>query len=421
MLNQEVLLTQPTINLIQPTINTILPIQRVAISVASILPIQQDKLSIQQSVVTTEQPVKVAEQSVVTTEQPVMAAEQLVMTTAQPIIVVEPIILPLKQPSMVASSSTITEQKLNNFIKEMDYLPKQRTKEWLQHRKDIFYIGGSEMNSFLTKERARGQDNREDLLNKKAFGNNFTGNSDTFWGNLFEDILKKFIENRHNVKIYNDFGSIPNKKTGLIEYSPDGIGIYNYEIGDSMIIPLIYLYEFKCPSRRKIISGKVPEKYMPQVQTGLGTITICDKCLFVEGKFVRRDFIEDYTDSSNIVSFHKQLLTDANKFDTTYMDKYSYAVEILNTNGLRILNIGKLNYNDFNIVFEDIMRYTKVSYNDDRQDDIESSDLVAYMPWELTYLNEVTVEKDNNFINESLINDIENAKKICETKRKKLI
>lgn len=157
----------------------------------------------------------------------------------------------------------------------------QHSPEWLEAKKTV--IGGSQMSTLLS---INPWETQRSMLEAK-FG--ISKNSDQApmcWGNAFEDMIKQYTEKRLNTKIEGDNCFLPlmsssrieriNDLVGRVAYSPDGIGVVNDEI---------VLFEFKAPYSRRTTPTKIPEYYIPQVQTGLNSIDICDYALFIEAEF----------------------------------------------------------------------------------------------------------------------------------------
>ena len=145
----------------------------------------------------------------------------------------------------------------------------QRTPEWYKQREgaltasDVPTVLGD--NKYKTKYQL--------LLDKCGAGKPFTGNEATRWGNHYEDTaIEKYSELR-NKKVLS-FGLIIHPEYPWLGGSPDGITT------DGILL------EVKCPLRRKIIHGEVPEHYLAQV---LLNMEICNLELahfieFVPGK-----------------------------------------------------------------------------------------------------------------------------------------
>lgn len=166
---------------------------------------------------------------------------------------------------------------LEDFINKFKSLPQQRSTQWLNDRK--YHIGGSEMGTIVgcnPYKSLRG------LIEGHLGITTFTGNINTYWGTILEDLVTLILEKKWNCKIY-ETGSLP----GAIDeqkYSPDGLVYLSF-------LDMIILIEIKSAARR-IANGKIPRMYKPQIYTGLDTVQIADMGLFVDALF-RRCAIED--------------------------------------------------------------------------------------------------------------------------------
>jgi len=145
----------------------------------------------------------------------------------------------------------------------------QRSPEWFDQRKGV--LTASDVPTALGNNKYKSQ--WQLLLDKCGAGKPFTGNEATRWGNFYEDTaIEKYslIKN----KTVHSFGLIIHKEHSWLGGSPDGI------TSDGILL------EVKCPLRRKIIHGEVPEHYLAQV---LINMEICDLDMahfieFVPGK-----------------------------------------------------------------------------------------------------------------------------------------
>lgn len=101
------------------------------------------------------------------------------------------------------------------------------------------------------------------------------------WGNLFEDVIKIYVEMTHDCEVLgeNMYITTDNKH---ISYSPDGLAVMRGPGGEEEIV----LLEFKCPYSR-IPGLKPPAYYVPQVKMGLDVIPLATRGLFVEAVFRR--------------------------------------------------------------------------------------------------------------------------------------
>lgn len=167
-------------------------------------------------------------------------------------------------------------EALNIYISSIGESPAQRTQEWYDIRK--FTIGGSEVATVLGLNPF---ESVKSLVAKKvSLGYNFTGNTATRWGNLFEVVTQQFTEKL--LKMHMPISSAGSIK-GVVEgqrYSPDGLGVVRLLRTDDIKDNFIVLFEFKSPLR-SLPLGTIPKHYIPQVQTGLLSISIAEFAIFV--------------------------------------------------------------------------------------------------------------------------------------------
>jgi hypothetical protein len=176
-------------------------------------------------------------------------------------------------------NAQIKKKLLSDFIEKHKHLPSQRSKQWLEDRK--FTIGGSEMGTIAGHNPYK---DMRGLVEGHLGITEFSGNINTYWGSILEDLVTVILEKKWDCKIY-ETGSLP----GVIEtqkYSPDGLVYLEF-------LDKIVLIEIKSAARR-IADGKIPRMYKPQLYTGLDTISIADMGLFVDALF-RRCAMEDFT------------------------------------------------------------------------------------------------------------------------------
>lgn len=110
-------------------------------------------------------------------------------------------------------------------------------------------------------------DAREDCL-KNLVSGSFKGNQATQHGVDNED----YVRDRFCVMMGEtclDFGLLVHPTKPWLAASPDGITLTGLMI------------EIKCPFKRRIDPGEVPEHYMPQVQTQMEVCDL-DRCAFVQ-------------------------------------------------------------------------------------------------------------------------------------------
>lgn len=99
-----------------------------------------------------------------------------------------------------------------------------------------------------------------------------TGCAATDWGHRYEDEARRLYEERTGETVY-EFGVIPHPEHRWLGGSPDGI------TGTGRLL------EIKCPFRRRIVPGQVPEYYLPQVQLLMEILDleVCDFVQYVPG------------------------------------------------------------------------------------------------------------------------------------------
>jgi hypothetical protein len=182
---------------------------------------------------------------------------------------------------------------LKIIIKKNKHAPKQGSKEWLENRLNVF--GGSEIASLIG---ASDFSNVKQLIAQKCNLMPFSGNIYTRWGTLFEPITKRYISIICNTKIF-DTGAIKSKIEGQA-YSPDGLAIVKSKRGRHLV-----LFEFKAPAT-KIPLGVIPSHYIPQILTGLNTITNASYCIFVNNMYRKCSLTQLNNDSCDYdINFHK--------------------------------------------------------------------------------------------------------------------
>lgn len=167
---------------------------------------------------------------------------------------------------------------------------KQQTDAW--HIARILTIGGSSM---ATIQGINPYASIYDLIAERIGISKFRGDIKPQWGNLFEDIAKRYVEYDTKCTIYGEdlyvLGPIGTS------YSPDGLAVIDHaninasepggDFSDEWTAPPkrtgseIVLMEFKCPFSR-IPAGYVPKYYIPQVKMGLDLLKIPTIGLFME-------------------------------------------------------------------------------------------------------------------------------------------
>lgn len=120
------------------------------------------------------------------------------------------------------------------------------------------------------------------LISDKVGITEFPRQIATQWGNLFEDLIKSYVEMDKNCIIHGSdiYVHGPSHLPGT-SYSPDGLTVLDLGNG-----PEITLVEFKCPYSR-IPNGTPPKYYVPQVKMGMEILKIPTTGLFIEAVFRR--------------------------------------------------------------------------------------------------------------------------------------
>jgi putative phage-type endonuclease len=151
------------------------------------------------------------------------------------------------------------ESVIHTRVQELLLIPQyeQRTPEWYRQRDNA--ITASDIPTVLGENHYK---TPWTLLMDKCNANPkpFVGNSATRWGNHYEDIAIEKYSERYNKKVLS-FGLLIHRDYDWLGGSPDGITT------DGILL------EVKCPLKRKIVMGEVPEHYLSQV---LLNLEICD-------------------------------------------------------------------------------------------------------------------------------------------------
>lgn len=167
-------------------------------------------------------------------------------------------------------------------LRNLTYAP-QRSEAWLNQRKNL--LTASDLASALNKGKFS---SRAALLKKKIearrpvpvipdtdANTNANANGGGYkcaamsWGTMFEPMISRiYSEMNGDIELY-EFGLVPHPTLTCFGASPDGIT----ELGK--------MVEIKCPWRREIKMGDVPEQYMLQIQ---GQLSVCglDECDYIE-------------------------------------------------------------------------------------------------------------------------------------------
>jgi len=198
------------------------------------------------------------------------------------------------------------------FIKRIPQHP-QKSNEWLEQRKKKLTSSDAATALGLNPY----QKPIELLFSKNNAGKPFIGNTSTLFGqkyeteaaNLYEALMGKINyeyglisfdsikEIRRETPLTRWLREHPEIKTDWCAGSPDGIAIDKRGLEDLIMV------EIKCPMRRKIEFGKVPEHYMPQVQLNMAILDL-DKADFIEYGPINTVANQTHRPIINIVRVH---------------------------------------------------------------------------------------------------------------------
>lgn len=162
-------------------------------------------------------------------------------------------------------------QQLRGFQEKLQALLQhpvieQRSKEWYNIRKTL--LTASDLAQAIGKGKFG---TRKSLVESKAglLHNPFPTHEALKWGVMYEAVALSYYRHYYNNIHVHEFGLIQHPSFPIFGASPDGIS----DIG--------IMVELKCPWRRKIVKGEVPEQYYLQIQ---GQLEVCDleECDYLE-------------------------------------------------------------------------------------------------------------------------------------------
>lgn len=175
-------------------------------------------------------------------------------------------------------------QKRLQELKDIPHVP-QRSLEWLERRKNRLTasdlaqaLGKGKYGSrqALLQKKAKAllsQTCVEELLEKEGSTQqepvSFMTMAPMKWGTMFEPmILRTYSQMNHDIEVF-DFGLLPHRTIDCFGASPDGITCFGKMV------------EIKCPWKRKIEGGTVPDYYYLQIQ---GQLAVCEleECDYIE-------------------------------------------------------------------------------------------------------------------------------------------
>lgn len=172
----------------------------------------------------------------------------------------------------------------------------QHSKEWIEDKQ--YRVGGSTISTFMGLNYFK---SISDLILEKTGQNEFHANSSMHHGNLFEELIKQYMEMVYDCKILGE--DLYMVKGDHLCYSPDGLCVIKLAPDAP---PMTVLMEFKCPASRKPTKTP-PKQYVPQVQMGLEFCDNADIGMLVEAVFKRRKTVAKTSLASGVIGLHKPL------------------------------------------------------------------------------------------------------------------
>jgi len=182
------------------------------------------------------------------------------------------------------------------------------SKEWLHSRlsnevdgKIHYCIGGSELASVIGQNVYQ---SRNELCAKKAHlittgETEVDGSEEAMkmkWGHVVEPLLRRRCEVVFGTEFFDVPISIPHHTNKNFRYTPDGIGILRVKTKELAIADdvdndelVIVVLELKNPQDR-VVKGVIPEYYIPQIMSGMDTVTISEGGLFAEGNWKAKSY-----------------------------------------------------------------------------------------------------------------------------------
>lgn len=140
----------------------------------------------------------------------------------------------------------------------------QRSPKWFEQRQ--LKLTSSDIDTVLGHNKYAKPE--EVLFKKNGVRKPFTGNHATRHGEKYEDEAIRLYCERYDKKTFS-FGLIPHPTISFLAGSPDDITY------DGIVV------EVKCPLRRKIVLGEIPEHYQSQIRMNM-EIADLDRGVFIE-------------------------------------------------------------------------------------------------------------------------------------------
>ncbi len=225
---------------------------------------------------------------------------------------------------------------------------KQRTPEWFKLREDR--LTASDLYDAIK--------NPQSLAKKKLKGVTFnsSGVPALKWGTMYEPMATRIYSTMVNKEIF-EFGLVINEDIKHFGASPDGIT----EEG--------IMIEIKCPIKRKIIDGTIPDKYYYQIQ---GQLAVCKlkECDYVECEFIEFKSKDEYLENIKDLDESNQNFKHGIIAEIKVNNEYEYVYSSNNQKGEENLKEMKefLINNNFKIIYWKLklINVQKVNFNEEK-------------------------------------------------------
>ncbi len=242
-------------------------------------------------------------------------------------------------------------RKMNNdpiiILNELRKKPliKQRTPEWFKLRE----------NRLTASDLYDAVKNPLSLAKKKLKGTTFnsSGVPALKWGTMYEPMATRIYSTMMGKEIF-EFGLIINDNINHFGASPDGI------TEDGVMI------EIKCPIKRKIIDGDIPEKYYYQIQ---GQLAVCNltKCDYIECEFI--EFENEIEYLSNIQDLTNDNYKHGIIAEMRVKSDYEYIYSTNNQSGeMNIKEMNNYKMKGYKLIYWKLklINIQKVVFNEDK-------------------------------------------------------
>jgi len=271
--------------------------------------------------------------------------------------------------------SIINPKEVLNELRKKPFI-KQRSPEWFKLRE----------NKLTASDLYDAIKNPLSLAKRKLKG--ITYNSSAIpalkWGTMFEPMATRIYSTMTKKDVY-EFGLIINDNIEHFGASPDGI------TEDGVMI------EIKCPFKRKIIDGDIPEKYYYQIQGQLAVCNLND-CDYIECEFIQLSDENEYLEKTKKMDEnYKHGIIAEFKINGNYDYKYS------TNNQIGEMNIKEMNiYKDqgYNLIYWklNLINIQKVIFDENKWKNEISSKIKKFYD---IYINEKKLNDPANlFIND---------------------